>query len=71
MTSVAKPCTPDVSLKKSLKEMLLIRQGKLPKRSWKQFKKQLEDDLHLEVNNESAYKVRVIVTTQAFHYWDA
>ena len=29
-----RPCTPSESLVQSLKEMKLMRQGKLPKKSW-------------------------------------
>lgn len=40
-----RPCTPTDSLEKSVKEMHLIRQGKAPKRSWRELKKQLTEEV--------------------------
>ena len=37
-----RPCTPSQSLAQSLKEMILIRQGKLPKKSWWDYIKEKE-----------------------------
>jgi len=38
-----KYCSPDVSLRKSLIEMKLIRKNKLSKTTWDQFKEDLVD----------------------------
>lgn len=39
-----KPCTPVESLEQSLKEMIQIRRGELPKRTWEDFKRELKED---------------------------
>lgn len=44
MITSKKNCSPEVSLEKSLEEMKLIREGKLPKVSWEDFKKDLKTD---------------------------
>ena len=43
-----RPCSTKESLEQSLKEMQLIRQGKLKKRSWKDLKKELQKELENE-----------------------
>lgn len=42
--TVEKSYTPFQSLKQSLKEMNLIRNKQLPKKTWKQVKEELEKD---------------------------
>jgi len=37
-------CTPAESLQESLVEVRLMREGKLPKKSWRDLKKELEKD---------------------------
>ena len=44
MITLKRHCTPDVSLKKSLKQMKLMRKSKLPETTWEQLKKELQDD---------------------------
>jgi hypothetical protein len=44
MITLKRHCSPDVSLEKSLEQMKLIRKNKLPKTTWKQFKKELKND---------------------------
>jgi hypothetical protein len=39
-----RPCTVKESIEQSLKEMQLMRQGKLPKRNWDDFMKELEEE---------------------------
>lgn len=41
---IERPCTPAESLEQSLKEMKLMREGKLHKKTWKDFLKELKDD---------------------------
>lgn len=41
---IKRPCTVLESLEESLKEMQLMRQGKLPKKSWKEFRKELQEE---------------------------
>lgn len=43
-TACERPCTPSESLVQSLKEMKLMRQGKMKKHSWDDLKKELEKD---------------------------
>jgi hypothetical protein len=43
-----RPCTVAESLKQSLKEMNLIREGKMPKRNLDDFLDQLEKEIHNE-----------------------
>jgi len=40
MFKVKKNCSPEVSLENSLKEMKLIREEKLTKTTWEEFKKE-------------------------------
>lgn len=40
-----RPCTISESIKQSCKEVKLMREGKIPKRSWKQFKQQMENEM--------------------------
>lgn len=42
---IERPCTPAESLKQSLKEMKLIREGKLPRRNLDDFLNQLEKEI--------------------------
>jgi len=44
LKEIPRPCSPKESLEQSLKEMQLIRQGKLKKRFWKDLKKELENE---------------------------
>jgi len=37
-------CTPSESLEQSLKEMKLIREGKIPKKSWNDLKEELKKE---------------------------
>ena len=39
-----RPCTPSESLAQSLKEMKLMRQGKMKKHTWDDLKKELKND---------------------------
>jgi len=39
-----KHCSPNVSLKRSLIELNLIRKNKLPKTTWDQLKEDLDDE---------------------------
>jgi len=39
-----RPCTVKESIEQSLKEAKLIKEGKLPKRSWRDFMKELEKE---------------------------
>lgn len=39
-----RPCTPSESLVQSLKEMKLMREGKLPKKSWWDYIKEKKDE---------------------------
>ncbi len=41
---VERYCTVSESLEESLKQMKLIREGNLPKRTWKELKKEIEND---------------------------
>lgn len=41
---VERYCPISESLEESLKQMKLIREGKLPKKTWKDFKKELQDE---------------------------
>jgi len=41
---VKRPCTPAQSLELSLKEMKLMRQRKMKKRSWKEFRQELNKE---------------------------
>jgi hypothetical protein len=41
-TAIKRPCSPIQSLEQAFKEMILIRSGKLPKRTWSEFKRELE-----------------------------
>lgn len=40
-----RPCTVLESIEKSCKEVKLMREGKIPKRSWNDFKKQIENEI--------------------------
>lgn len=42
-TAIKRPCTPSESLAQSLKEMKLMREGKLPKKSWWDYVKDQKD----------------------------
>jgi len=44
VASIKRPCSPNESMKKSIKEMELIRKGILPKKTWKNLKNELEND---------------------------
>ena len=39
-----RPCTIKESIKQSLKEVKLIKEGKLPKRNWRDLLKELEKE---------------------------
>lgn len=41
---IDKPLTPKESLKESCRQMELIREGKLPKETWSNFIKELEEE---------------------------
>ncbi|OLN33836.1 hypothetical protein [Desulfosporosinus metallidurans] len=43
-TSIERHCTPAQSLKQSLREMKLMRNGKMKKRSWKEFREELNKE---------------------------
>lgn len=48
MSAAAKmerPCTIVESIKQSCQEVKLMREGKIPKRSWKDFRQQMEDEI--------------------------
>jgi len=40
--AIKRPCSPLESLEQSLKEVFMIKSGKLPKRTWSELKKELE-----------------------------
>ncbi|WP_440118487.1 hypothetical protein [Paenibacillus sp. QZ-Y1] len=40
ITTIQRPNTPTESMKESMKQMELIREGKLPKRSWRDYIKE-------------------------------
>jgi len=40
-----RPCTISESIKQSCQEVKLMREGKIPKRSWKEFKQRMEAEL--------------------------
>ena len=40
--TVERYCSITESLEESLRQMKLIREGKLPKKTWKEFKKEIE-----------------------------
>jgi len=42
--AMKRPCSPNKSLEKSIKEMKLIRKGKLPKKTWNDLKTELEKE---------------------------
>jgi len=44
-----KYCTPSESLEQSLKEMKLMREGKIPKKSWNDLKEELKKE---GINND-------------------
>lgn len=45
--SIKRPCTPEESLKQALKEMKLMREGKLdkPEQTWREFMKELDKEI--------------------------
>lgn len=44
ITEIKRPCTPSESLVQSLKEVSLIRQGKMKKRTWEELKRELNKE---------------------------
>ncbi|MDO5408210.1 MAG: hypothetical protein Q4F28_12905 [Eubacteriales bacterium] len=44
MMDTQRPCTITESIKKSCQEVSLMRQGKLPKHSWADFRKRMEEE---------------------------
>ena len=45
MLNVERPCTILESIEKSCQEVKLMREGKIPKRSWQDFRKQMADSM--------------------------
>ena len=45
MLNVERPCTILESIEKSCQEVKLMREGKIPKRSWQDFRKQMTDSM--------------------------
>lgn len=43
-TTIQRPITPAESLKESLQQMNLIREGKLPKKTWRQLREELNKE---------------------------
>lgn len=43
--NVERPCTIMESIIQSCKEVTLMREGKIPKRSWKEFKQQMQNEM--------------------------
>lgn len=43
-------CTVLESLKQSLREMQMMREGKIPKRNWKDFCKSVKEDMNKDKN---------------------
>ena len=41
----ARPCTITESIKQSCQEVKLMREGKIPKRSWNDFKQRMEKEM--------------------------
>jgi len=39
-----RPCTPSESVAQAIKEMMLMRQGKIKKRTWEDFEKEMGKD---------------------------
>jgi len=44
-TAYISPCSPSESLEQSLKEMKLMREGKMKKRSYKEMREQMKKDM--------------------------
>ena len=40
-----RPCTISESIKQSCQEVKLMREGKIPKRSWREFKQRMEAEV--------------------------
>lgn len=45
MLDVGRPCTVVESIKHSCQEVKSMREGKIPKRSWKEFRQKMEDEM--------------------------
>lgn len=43
--NVERPCTISESIKQSCQEVKLMREGKIPKRSWHEFRKRMKDEV--------------------------
>ncbi len=43
--NIERPCTILESLEKSCQEVKLMRDGKIPKRSWSEFRKRIEEEM--------------------------
>ncbi len=43
--SMERPCTIAESIKQSCQEVKLMREGKIPKRSWQEFKQLMEAEM--------------------------
>ena len=47
-TAVGRYCTVQESLKESLEQMKLMREGKLPKTNWRDMLKEIEEEIETE-----------------------
>lgn len=43
--NIERPCAISESIKRSCQEVKLMRDGKIPKRSWREFKEQMQDEI--------------------------
>ena len=46
--NVERPCSISESIKQSCQEVKMMREGKIPKRSWQEFRQRMKDEMTKE-----------------------
>lgn len=46
--NIERPCSISESIKQSCQEVKMMREGKIPKRSWREFRQRMKDEMAKE-----------------------